>query len=153
MIGALRTPRDDRWYRLAIGLLIAGAWAALAIWGASPYADRLDHAALADDALLARMPAFVVGWTLMTIAMMLPSSLPLVNLFGRASAARDNRGWLLAALLAGYLAVWAGFGLAAFALDAALHSWLAASPSLAWLVAPAVVLAAGAYQFTPLRHA
>jgi predicted metal-binding membrane protein len=153
MIGVLRTPGDDRWYRLAIGALVVGAWAALALWGASPYADRLDHAGLADGALLPRLPAFVLGWTLMTIAMMLPSSLPLVNLFRRASAARDERGWLLAALLGGYLAVWAGFGLGAFALDAALHAWLSGWPGAAGLVAPAVVLVAGVYQFTPLKHA
>jgi predicted metal-binding membrane protein len=153
MIGALRTRDDDRWYRLAIGALVLGAWAALAAWGASPYADRLDHAGLADGSALARMPAFVVGWTLMTIAMMLPSSLPLVNLFRRVSAARDDRSRLLAALLVGYLGVWAGFGLAAFAADAAIHSWLADRPGLAWLLAPTVVLAAGAYQFTPLKHA
>jgi len=152
VIGALRTPGDGRWHRLALAALVVGAWGALALWGASPYADLLDHAAAAELSP-PRLAAFVLGWTLMTIAMMLPSSLPLVNLFRRATGQRADAGGLLARLLLGYLAVWALFGLAAYLGDAALHAALAAAPAAAGLVAPAVVLAAGAYQFTGLKHA
>jgi predicted metal-binding membrane protein len=148
VIGALRTPQDDRWYRLALGTLVAGAWGALLLWGASPYADLLDHTAAA-DLTPSRLVAFVLGWTLMTVAMMLPSSLPLVNLFRRVVAGRADAG----GLLAGYLGVWALFGLAAYVGDTALHAALAAVPDAAWMVAPAVALAAGVYQFTPLKHA
>jgi predicted metal-binding membrane protein len=156
MIGALRTPDDDRWYRAALAALVVGAWGALVLWGASPYADLLGHEANGAGGaapLALRLPAFVVGWTLMTVAMMLPSSLPLVNLFRRLVASRPDANGLLARLLVGYLAVWAAFGLAAYLGDALLHAAVAAAPGVAWLVAPAVVLAAGAYQFTPLKHA
>ncbi len=43
MIGATRTPDDARWYRLALGALVLSAWAALAVWGASPFAGLLSH--------------------------------------------------------------------------------------------------------------
>jgi predicted metal-binding membrane protein len=158
MIGALRTPDDARWYRWSIAAAIGGAWLALVVWGASPYAGWLDHAALggADAALALRLPVFVLGWTLMSVAMMLPASLPLVNLFRRLVLSRADRAGLLARLLAGYLAVWAAFGLVAYLADAALHAALAragvgeaAGP---WIAA-AVALAAGVYQFTPLKEA
>jgi predicted metal-binding membrane protein len=63
----------------------------------------------------------VAGWTLMTVAMMLPSSLPLVNLFRRVVAGRGNAGRLLGLLLLGYLAVWAWFGVLAYLGDGVLH--------------------------------
>src|SRR5688500_13249157 len=108
MIGALRTPQDARWYRWSVGLAIAGAWAALAAWGASPYAGWLDHASLAErgDSLVVRAAVFVAGWTLMSVAMMLPASMPLVNLFRRMVRARPDGGALLTLLVAGYLATW-----------------------------------------------
>src|SRR5262245_5359158 len=89
----------------------------------------------------------------MTVAMMLPSSLPLVTLFRRAIARRADARGLLARLLLGYLAIWALFGMIAYLGDATLHRAIAAAPVAAWLVAPAVALAAGAYQFTALKHA
>jgi predicted metal-binding membrane protein len=56
--------------------------------------------------------AFVAGWTLMTVAMMLPTSTPLVLLFYRMVAERSNAGWLVTLLVGGYLAAWALFGVA-----------------------------------------
>src|SRR5688572_31081796 len=96
MIGALRSPSDSRWYGLSIGMLIAAAWAALALWGASPYAPLLNHAEIGagGPASLTRLPFFVLGWTLMTVAMMLPGSIPLVTLFRRMVVARSDRGRL-----------------------------------------------------------
>ena len=127
MIGALRTPQDDRWYRLALGGLIVGAWGALLLWGASPYAELLGHGegGAAPGDLTLRLPLFVVGWILMTVAMMLPGSLPLVNLFRRMILDRPERGRLLARLLLGYLAVWGLFGLVAYLADVGLHALVA----------------------------
>jgi predicted metal-binding membrane protein len=57
-------------------------------------------------------------------------------------------------LLLGYLAVWAGFGLAAWIFDRAVHAavdtvpWLAAHPQL---IVAATLLAAGLWQFSPVR--
>jgi predicted metal-binding membrane protein len=155
MIGALRTPDDARWYRWSIAAAIGGAWLALVVWGASPYAGWLDHAALGEPgaALALRLPVFVLGWTLMTIAMMLPGSLPMVNLFRRFVATRPDGRALLARLLVGYLAVWAAFGVAAYLADAGLHAAVARVGGGGEWIAAAVVLAAGVYQFTPLKQA
>jgi len=132
MLGALRTPDDDRWHRLSLIALVGAAWLALATWGASPYAGLLDHATLGDgSSWLVRLPAFVVGWTLMTVAMMLPSSLPLVNLFRRVVGSRRDGRSLLLRLLVGYLGVWGAFGVAAYAGDAALHALTASGGAAA----------------------
>jgi predicted metal-binding membrane protein len=156
MLAALRTPDDDRWHRLSLLTLVGAAWLALAAWGASPYAGLLDHADLGDgSSWLVRLPAFVVGWTLMTIAMMLPSSLPLVNLFRRVVGSRPDRRSLLLRLLVGYLGVWGVFAVAAYAGDAALHAVVAAAAppeTVVRLIAPVVALAAGLYQFTRLKE-
>ena len=97
MIEALRTAEDRRWYRLSLGALILAAWAALGAWGASPYAGLLGHGGAEGVAPLPRAVAFVAGWTLMTVAMMLPSSLPLVTLFRRFVLRREfiDVGFLL----------------------------------------------------------
>ena len=46
----------------------------------------------------------------MIVAMMLPSSLPLVRLFSVASAGAPGRGRALLAFLSGYALVWTAFG-------------------------------------------
>jgi predicted metal-binding membrane protein len=141
-------------------LLIALAWVALWGWSISPYESYLDHttAPLLSDARgnqpLTAGLLFVVGWTMMTIAMMLPTSLPLVMLFRRMIDHRQDAGALIALLLAGYLGVWTGFGLLAYGLDLGLHElvdqrgWL---PGSTWILGVAPLLLAGVYQFTPLK--
>src|SRR5262245_37238447 len=105
MIEALRTAEDRRWYRLSLGTLIIAAWAAIAMWGASPNAGRLHHGGAPDAGgpPIMRSTVFVLGWTLMTVAMMLPSSLPLVNLFRRFVLQRADGPRLIALLLVGYV--------------------------------------------------
>lgn len=155
MINALRTPADSRWYRLALGALVLFAWSVLAAWGASPFAPLLSHRGLASGSVTAlRLAAFAAGWLVMTVAMMLPGSLPLVNLFGALVAGRNDRASLIARLLLGYLAVWSAFGIAAFLGDAALHRAVTDNTVVAsaseWL-GVLVLAAAGVYQITPLK--
>src|SRR5213595_3960280 len=64
---------------------------------------------------------FVAVWTLMMTAMMLPSVAPTASLY--AKTVRSNRTVRIAALVAGYLAVWAAAGVPAFGL-AWLAGWL-----------------------------
>ena len=98
---------------------------------------------------------FVAGWTLMVFAMMLPTSLPLISLF--QVMVRDRPDWLLltALLIAGYLGVWAWFGVAAHVGDMLLHwaadrnGWLSAN---SWAVGAGILAVAGAYQFSPLKY-
>jgi len=155
MINALRTPADAVWYRLAIGAIVVFAWAVLAAWGASPFAPLLSHRELAEGGLTVfRLAAFTAGWLLMTVAMMLPGSLPLINLFHALVARRADRDILSLCVILGYLMVWSAFGVAAFAGDATLHAAVERDPAVAALsqwIGVAVLLTAGVYQLTPLK--
>lgn len=158
MIASMRTPDDARWYRLSLWALILSAWAALAMWGASPFAGLLSHRGIGEGSLspVFRLGVFVLGWLLMTVAMMLPSSLPLVNLFRRLVGGRPDRPGLVMRLVLGYLAVWALFGLLAYIGDIGLHGAIERLPGLAAAasgIGAGILLAAGVYQFTPLKHA
>jgi predicted metal-binding membrane protein len=150
----LRAPRRDR--AILGGSLVAlaaAAWLALWLWGTSPYARYLHHDGDVGP-LAAQAALFAAGWVLMIVAMMLPSSVPLVMTFGALVRRRRRPGTLVGLLLAGYLAVWAGFGLAAWLLDRAIHAavtalpWLAAHPEV---ILGATLLGAGLWQFSPLR--
>ena len=150
----LRAPRRDR--AILGGSLVAlavAAWLALWMWGASPYARYLHHDGDVGP-LAVRASLFVAGWVLMTVAMMLPSSVPLVMTFGALVRRRRRPATLVGLLLAGYLAVWSAFGLAAWVVDRGIHGavdalpWLAAHPQL---ILGATLLGAGLWQFSPLR--
>lgn len=157
MIASMRTPDDARWYRLSLWALILSAWAALAAWGASPFAGLLSHRGIGEGSLspVFRLAVFVLGWLLMTVAMMLPSSLPLVNLFRRLVGGRPDHPGLVLRLVLGYLGVWALFGLLAYLGDIGLHGAVERLPGLAAAaggIGAGILLAAGVYQFTPLKH-
>jgi len=158
MIGLMRTPDDARWYRLSIVMLVVLAWAVLAMWGASPFASLLSHQGIGGGNIsppILGLMVFILGWTLMTVAMMLPSSLPLVNLFRAVIAGRPDRNGLVLRLVLGYLGVWVLFGAIAYRLDTLVHAVVGQSPDLAarsaWIAA-AILIVAGVYQFTPLKH-
>ena len=151
---------DRRPFLIVLVGLVALAWLALVAWGQSPYSRFLSHEALEDtqladgryftDALL-----FIGGWSLMTVAMMLPSSLPLVLLFERLVRRRSSATLLVVLLVAGYLGIWTAFGALAHLGDLGIHqavdrrSWLEEN---AWTLGAASLLLAGAYQFTPLKY-
>jgi predicted metal-binding membrane protein len=81
---------------------------------------------------------FAVVWVTMMAAMMLPGAVPAV--VRRVQASRRVRGVPL--FLGSYLAVWALVGVAVYALYRP-HGAVAAG---------AIVIAAGAYEFTPLKQ-
>jgi predicted metal-binding membrane protein len=137
---------------------ITAAWAAAIAAQATGAAGVVHH-----DTVLADGPPpagavllFLAGWQVMTVAMMLPSSLPLVRMFAAASVAAPGRGRALAAFLGAYALVWTTFGTLAFAGDAGLHALVNASPWLErheWAIAPAVLMLAGVFQFSSLKDA
>ncbi len=146
--------------RLFIGLLaalIVLAWLGLWFWGQSPYGRFLDHTQLGqvsggDAGLLA---FFVAGWTLMVFAMMLPTSLPLIALFQHMTRDRADRKLLVGLLIAGYVGVWAWFGVAVHLGDLALHQLAEQSVWLSgnyWVLGAGVLVLAGVYQFTRLKY-
>src|ERR1700737_1911530 len=108
---------------VALLALIGCAWLSLWLWGQSPYGRFLSHEgidAAGGGGLLAL--TFVGGWTLMIVAMMLPSSLPLVLMFSVLTRQRQDRFVLLGLLLLGYLSTWAAFGAVIHAGDLGLHA-------------------------------
>jgi predicted metal-binding membrane protein len=91
-------------------------------------------------------------WWVMMVAMMVPAAAPTVLLYARAAQSPHST-----AFLAGYLACWLGFSILAVGLQAALEMAGLVSPmgmvlSSRWL-AGGVLVAAGLYQFTPLKSA
>jgi predicted metal-binding membrane protein len=96
-------------------------------------------------------------WVTMMAAMMLPSAAPMVLLFAKVAGDRARRGrefvptWVF---VAGYLAVWTVFGIAAYgvfrlvkSVDDGFLNWDVAGP---YIVGVAVALA-GLYELTPLK--
>lgn len=160
------TPWDPLLLPLLAGL-VGLAWLALAAWGLSPWAPYLDHgwarqgvlAGLcrslpAGEALVATALA-ALGWLLMVTAMMLPTTLPLLVAFRGMVARRADGPRLLGLVIAGYLLAWLGFGLAAHLLGMGVAAFAAGSPWLifnGWAVATAMLLAAGLFQLSPLKH-
>ncbi len=97
--------------------------------------------------------SFVAMWTVMMVAMMLPSLLPMLWRFRVAvgGAGQPRLGRLTALVGAGYFFVWTLFGVAAFPLGVALAEIEMRQPALAHAVPIAVgvvVLLAGALQLT-----
>ncbi len=151
-----RAAAERRLFPLLLGALIVLAWLALTVWGRSPYSRYLSHHELAEvPASSLLLLVFIGGWLLMTTAMMLPTSLPLVLLFRRLTRARPDGGRLMLLLLMGYLGAWTGFGLLVAVGDSLLHrlvehsTWLEAN---ARLLSTATLVLAGIYQFTPLKY-
>jgi predicted metal-binding membrane protein len=95
----------------------------------------------------------VLGWVLMTVAMMLPTALPVLSVFGRLIGERANAGRLMANVVGGYLLVWLGFGLAAHLIGIALVALVQRSVWLSfngWAIGAALLLVAGLFQFSRL---
>jgi predicted metal-binding membrane protein len=104
---------------------------------------------------------YVTVWVVMMAAMMFPSIAPMVLMHARIIDGRRDRGRVAAtgstaAFVGGYLLTWAAAGLVAYAVITAGHAlsigalgWDMAGP----YVAGGVVVAAAAYQLTPLKDA
>ncbi len=100
-----------------------------------------------------------VMWAVMMVGMMLPSAAPMILLYAAVSRKQRGRGRVFAptgGFAAGYLVAWTLFSLAATALQWALEQAALLSPMMvsasAWL-GGGLLIAAGAYQWTPLKHA
>jgi predicted metal-binding membrane protein len=150
----LRAPRrDNAILGVALGGLVLLAWLTLTLWEGSPYAAWLGHAGGVGPLPL-EAALFAVGWVLMIVAMMLPSSIPLVVTFAALVRRRSHSRRLVGLLLLGYLIVWGAFGLAAWIADRGIHAavdalpWLAEHPQL---IIATTLAVAGLWQFSPLR--
>ncbi|MFY9915539.1 MAG: DUF2182 domain-containing protein [Nocardioidaceae bacterium] len=96
---------------------------------------------------------FITVWAVMMAAMMFPSVAPTVALYARMSG---KSRLMPLAFASGYLATWAGAGVAAFLAAVAGHHALGGE--LAWEragrpLAGATLIVAAAYELTPLKDA
>jgi predicted metal-binding membrane protein len=136
--------------------LVLTAWLALWLWGSSPSARYLGHSGQrpATDGWL-ELALFLAGWTLMVIAVMLPTATQLLRAFAGVVRNRPRRGLLEGLLVAGFLGAWLLVGYLFRVADLGLHGLVA---SVGWLQVHTRLLGAGAlvlagvYQLTPLKR-
>lgn len=106
------------------------------------------------DTMLLSPAVFLVSWVVMMVAMMFPSAAPMVLTFSKVQASRQAQGrffvptWVF---VAGYLAVWTAFGALALGVSAGLDA--AGIMVSGGFVGGVLLIAAGLYQLSPLKHA
>jgi len=118
-----------------------------------PMADR-DMAGMdmAMTPTLADGLTFVVAWAIMMAAMMLPSALPMIGLYAamqRDAPSTATRMAAVTAFTAVYVTLWAITGVPIYFASVALMAVTAST--LAHTIA-AVLIAAGVFQLSPLKH-
>jgi predicted metal-binding membrane protein len=164
--------RDRSVVAIALTIVIAATWVYILLGaGMGMSAFEMSAAPWNAEALRGGMsmagPAWSLGyavlmfymWWIMMIAMMLPSAAPMILLHARIDRQQQpERGVLTATgvFAAGYLLAWAVFSLLAVAAQwgleqSGLLSMMLASTSAA--LGGGLLLAAGLWQLTPLKHA
>lgn len=154
-----RTAVSPVWVGLTA--LVGGGWLYLVYmaWGMAnmdePAAQRfmpsMTHWDSADLALVFLM------WVAMMIAMMLPSAVPMIRMYARSAGGQSDysTGQLTGAFIVGYLTVWTAFSAGATLAQWGLLELRLVTPMMEsssdWM-SGILLLAAGFFQFTPLKH-
>lgn len=153
--------------------VLSGAGMGMSAWQMTtlslfPHAHDMDAIAGMPGMVAARMQwgfglwlLMIVMWWSMMIAMMIPSAAPVILLYARvhhqAQRVGPSSGAHLGAFAAGYLLIWLAFSIAATTLHWLLQRSGLVAPMMMdshsrWLSAT-VLIAAGLYQFSALKHA
>jgi hypothetical protein len=127
------------------------AWLTLWQFGVALHGPVHSHA----DSGTAFALLFVCAWTVMTVAMMLPTSVPLIATFDTIAGRRRDRGLLVTLVIVGYLVTWTLVGLLFYAIAIPIQRLAHVNPWVhthagAW--SAVLLLVAGIYQFTPLKY-
>jgi predicted metal-binding membrane protein len=138
---------------------VVAAWVITILLAATGSGDYIvDHHAVLENRPFGwamTVLLFIAAWQLMTAAMMLPSSLPMIATFLRVSQRHPRPRVSFASFLLGYFAVWTGFATIALAGDAVVH-WTEANLGVLtqrpWLIGGSVLVLAGAFQFSSLKE-
>jgi predicted metal-binding membrane protein len=139
-------------------LLVAAAWAVLVLATVTHQINLLDHHYLLQASglpWLAAFEVFLFCWQLMTIAMMLPSSMPMVKLVVYAGRRQARPLAVPLAFLSGYAVIWTTFAAGAFLGDTGIHHMVDWWPWLAvhtWLIGAVTFFLAGLFQFSPFKE-
>jgi predicted metal-binding membrane protein len=152
-------PRERTLILGSLLVLAALAWGLL-VWQAL----RADDGRAMDDGMATGLtmgmgaPLFLAIWVVMMVAMMFPTAAPMILMFARIAAGKQQRRqpfvptWVF---IAGYIVVWMIFGVLAYLI--AVGAGRVAEESM-WLMDHAarvgglVLVLAGLYQFSPLKH-
>jgi predicted metal-binding membrane protein len=142
----------------AAALWLAAALGWLALLAGGHHHHLLVLAGSGESAWALALAVLLVGgaWLEMIVAMMLPTTAPMVRLFATASARAPRPAASLAAFIGAYVAVWMAFALVAVAVATAIQAaaaaqrwaWIYTQPY--WLLA-AVLALAGAFQLSPFK--
>ena len=141
---------------VGIGFSVAAAWLGLAaLHGDASFAmDTLAALCLQVGTTVAveLYPAVVSMWLLMSVAMMLPTAMPTIDLYVRLSRRMEQaRAPRIALFTLGYVIAWGGFGMFAAALQIGLGNF--SEQSLPPLIGGgAILILAGAYQLSALKQ-
>ncbi|PQJ36826.1 hypothetical protein BSZ35_00280 [Salinibacter sp. 10B] len=105
----------------------------------------------------ADLALLLIMWVVMMVAMMVPSAAPMILRFAQINSRRDREDPYVptAAFVLGYLIIWTGFSILATALQWGLHAAALLSPAMASstpLLGGGILLAAGLFQWTPLKY-
>ncbi len=98
--------------------------------------------------------AFIALWVVMMAAMMFPSVAPMVIVWIRSVSTRETAWQRIVGVtefLAGYLIVWAAFGVLAYVALLGAEHVVDSSPNTAKWIGAAVFAIAGIYQLSPLK--
>lgn len=143
-----------------VGLGALAAWTALAVLhlespgAATDWLARLCQAVAVPAA--EALPGAVAIWALMSVAMMLPTAAPAIDIYVRLSRRVEaRRGAHVAAFAGGYLAAWTVFAATAAGAQVLLGARIgdAAAGLPQGVLAGSLLVLAGGYQVTPLKQA
>jgi len=156
--------RDRAITALGLAAIAALAWCntiLIASMGGGDMAGAASHMAMPQDQSWSGVDFLLMFamWMVMMVAMMLPSAAPMILLFAGANRKHQQAQdpYLPTSLFAGaYVVVWAGFAAMATLANWALHS-RGLMTSMTGRALPlwggGLLIAAGVYQFTPLKLA
>jgi predicted metal-binding membrane protein len=147
--------RTERWVVVGTLLVLSATGWALVVWQATGMPMQ-------DDGLDLTMgmaaPLFLAMWVSMMVAMMFPASAPMILAFARTQAGKraNRRPYVPTAyFVAPYVAVWTAFGIVGYV---AARVFAEVAGDSMWAmdnlprIAGALLVAAGAYQLTPLKR-
>jgi predicted metal-binding membrane protein len=138
--------------------LLLFAWVVILIGDSTHQLQLLDHDFLLRSShfpWLLALVLFLLAWQLMNLAMMLPSTLPLVSALSNGSTRYKTCWTIQSRFIVAYSLVWTLFALVAFVGDTAIHTlvrtwgWLALH---SWLIGTLILCMAGLFQFTPIKR-
>jgi len=134
-------------------------WVILLFWSESPYSIYLGHSSLGNvTGLIGFIPLaliFLVGWSAMVLAMILPATFPLVSELRRRARARRVGRRSTVSTVAGAVTLWVPFGIVAYLVDFGIHRLAEVPPFVGnvWILGFTSLAVAGTYQFTRTKSA